>query len=124
MLTRHSLPHRRRRATSISSAPPASFSGQPRLTLTAFARKALPELPADAIDEMVKARTLAENITILAATMPAVTSPQRWIGLLDCVPARVRKAANARARAMGMEGLTNMAGRPLAVLDLIEAANG
>ena len=34
---------------------------------------------------MVKARTLAENITILAATMPAVADPQRWRGLLDAL---------------------------------------
>ena len=111
MLTDQAFPCRRRRGSSI--ATPASFS---RMSLLAFAR--------NAIDAMVRGKTLTENITILAATMPAVTSPQRWIGLLDCVPARVRKAANARARAMGMEGLTNMAGRPLAVLDLIEAANG
>ena len=92
------------------------------MSLLAFARKALPELPADAIDEMVKARTLAENITILAATMPAVTEPKRWAGLLDAVPAWMKKAADGRARAMGMEGLTNMAGKPLAVLDLVEDA--
>ena len=37
----------------------------------------------------------------------------------------MRKAADGRARTMGMEGLTNMAGKPLAVLELIEgAANG
>ena len=83
MLTDQAFPCRRRRGSSIATTPPASFSRQPRMSLLAFARKALPELPADAIDEMVKARTLAENITILAATMPAVTSPQRWVGLLD-----------------------------------------
>ncbi len=121
MITDQTFSCRRRRGLSIA----ASFSRQPRMSLLAFARKALPELPADAIDEMVKARTLTENISILAATMPAVTEPKRWAGLLDCVPARVRRAADEQARAMGMEGLTNMAGRPLAVLDLIEgAANG
>ncbi len=120
MLTDQAFPCRRRRGSSI--ATPASFSRQPRMSLLAFARKALPELPADAIDEMVKARTLAENITILAATMPAVTEPKRWAGLLDAVPAWMKKAADGRARAMGMEGLTN---KPLAVLELIEgAANG
>jgi hypothetical protein len=89
--------------------------------LTAFVRKAVPELPTDIINDMVAAKTLAENISALAAARPAIAEPGRWAGLLDCVPARMREAVDARARELGLSGLADVAGRPLMMLDMVES---
>ena len=104
MLTSHSLPRRQRRAKSIRVLHDAGAA------LAALARKALPELPADAIDDMIRGKTLGENIAIMAATRPDVASPVRWAGLMEWT------------RAIGLEGSAGVAGRPLAVLDLVESA--
>jgi hypothetical protein len=77
------------------------------MSLATLARKALPELPADAIDDMVRGQTLAENMAALVATMPEIAEPTRWHGLAEL------------AREMGLE---NMADRPLALIDLVESA--
>ena len=91
------------------------------MSLLALARKALADVPGLPIEDMVRARTLSENLTILAATMPAIAEPGRWAGLMEAVPTRVRKAMNARARELGLSGLACMTTRPLAFLELIES---
>jgi hypothetical protein len=105
---------------SISAAPPAFSSKQP--ALVAVARKALADVPGLPIEDIVAAGTLGESLEVLARTMPDIILPQRWAGLLAALPARMRRAADEKARAMGMEGLEDMVGRPLMVLNMIEDA--
>lgn len=120
LTTNHLSVRRRRRAMSISAAPPAFSSKQP--ALVAVARKALADVPGLPIEDIVAAGTLGESLEVLARTMPDIILPQRWAGLLAALPARMRRAADEKARAMGMEGLEDMVGRPLMVLNMIEDA--
>ncbi len=109
MLTIHhqSLPRRRRRSPSITLTPPALCSRFSKLALIALARRALADVPGLPIPDLVAGGTLAENLSILASTMPAVAEPERWRGLAEL------------AREMGLEGLEN---RPLVTIDLVESA--
>jgi hypothetical protein len=121
----HSFVSRRRRRPSITSAPPALSSRHSRLALAVLARKALgdTDLP---IEDLIAGGTLAENLSIMARTMPEIAEPGRWAGLLEVVPARMRRTVDEKAREMGLLGLADVAGRPLAALELIEnaVANG
>jgi hypothetical protein len=73
------------------------------------------------VEELLASGTLSENLEILARTRPEIAEPERWAGLMDCVPARMREAVNARARELGLAGLADVAGRPLMMLDMVES---